>query len=188
MKKFTSLLLLLAAVFCLNVPLTQTAEAARIAVLPLQVSAEVEADKAKDADTPDYGALYWELAAMLYKYPSFDMVGDDDLAKAVPAEGLKNFDRATLEDIANKTGADIVVTMRLDKLREKGVNYRAESYLDLFMKGDFASLNRVTGKYYHNDIYEKDNIEEQLTTRRNARQDYFVKNAKRYMKRAVELK
>lgn len=188
MKKFTSLFLLLVAVFCLSVPWTQKAEAARIAVLPLQIDPVVEAEKAKDADTPDYGALYWELAAMLYKYPSFDMVGDDDLAKAVPAEGLKKFDRTALEDVANKTGADIVVVMRLDKLREKAINYRYEPMLDMFMQGEFASLNRVTGKYYHTDIYEKDSIEEQLTVRRNARQDYFVKNAKRYMKRAVELK
>ncbi len=185
MKKLLGLVFaVLAFVLTTGITTVPTAEAARVAVLPLQQDNLVKDEE----DTHDYNTLYWDVATDLYKFPSFDLLGDDEIQKALPAEGLKDFSEATLKTFADKTEADLVVAMRLDELTSKGLMARREQTDAINMKGDFASYNRISGKYMHKKIYEQDEVEEVLLVRGDWRGEYFTKLAKRYMERALKLK
>ena len=123
-----------------------------------------------------------------FQYPEYELLDDDKVQAAVPEDGLKTFDKATLKDIAEKVDAEIVVVMRLDKVEEHGLNFRREPTLETFMKGEFASYNRLTGKYFNNKIYDKGEIEEVLTLRTDWQQRTFSSELRRCLNRTVETK
>jgi hypothetical protein len=66
-----------------------------------------------EEDTNDYSSLYWDVATDLFKFPAFELLGDDEVQKALPKEGLKDYSEATLKSMADKTESDIVIAMRL---------------------------------------------------------------------------
>ena len=185
MKKLLSLVFaVLAFVFTTGITNAPAAEAARVAVLPLQQDNLVRDEE----DTRDYSLLYWDVATDLFKFPAFDLLGDDEVQKALPAAGVKDFSEATLKAFADKTEADIVIAMRLDELTSRGLMARREQTMALNMKGDFASYNRISGKYQHKKIYEENEVEEVLLVRGDWRSESFSKITKRYMERALKLK
>jgi hypothetical protein len=185
MNKLLSIIFaLLAFVVTSGMATTPAAEAARVAVLPLQVDNLVKDEE----DTNDYSTYYWDVATDIFKFPAFDLLGDDEVAKILPAAGLKDFSEATLKDIANKAEADVVVAMRLDKLNSSGVPGIREETTATDFRGAFASYNRISGKYLYKDIYEKENTESVLLVRSNWRANLFSKITSMYMKRAIKLK
>ena len=78
--------------------------------------------------------------------------------------------------------------MRLEKIDEHSLNFRREPTLETFMKGEFASFNRLTGKYFHKKLYHKGEIEEVLTLRTDWQQQVFASELKRYINRTIEVK
>ena len=64
--------------------------------------------------------------------------------------------------------------------------FRREAMLECFMKGEFASFNRLTGKYYNKKLYYKGEIEEVLTLRTDWQQQVFASEVKRYINRTIE--
>ena len=71
-------------------------------------------------------------------------------------------------------------------IKEKTMIFRREPTLEIFMKGEFAGYNRLTGKYFHNKMYFKDEIEEVLTLRTDWQQHVFASELKRYINRTLE--
>ncbi len=182
MKKIFAFIFVSLAVMFMNIPFSGTAEAARVAVLPIQID-ETQVERAGD-----FYSYYWDVMIEKFKYPDYELMDEEDIDKFVPEDGLKTFDQATLTDICDKTNAEIVVAMRLEKIDERALNFRREPTLETFMKGEFASFNRLTGKYFHKKLYHKGEIEEVLTLRTDWQQQVFASELKRYINRTIEVK
>ena len=180
MKKLFTFIFSILAVLFMNVPFIGTAEAARVAVVPIQISDELVERAA------DFNGYYWDIMIEKFKYPEYELMDDETVAAVVPDEGLTSYDQATLMDVCEKADAEIVVAMRLDEIKERPLNFRREATLETFMKGEFASYNRITGKYYHKKMYIKGEIEEVLTLRTDWQQRTFAAELKRYINRTIE--
>ena len=180
MKKLVAFIFVLLAVFFMNAPFAGTAEAARVAVVPIQTN-----DKLVER-AADFNGYYWDIMIDKFKYPDYELMDDEKVAAVIPDEGLTSFDQATLTTICEKVDAEIVVAMRLDEIKETPLNFRREPTLETFMKGEFASYNRLTGKYYHKKMYIKGEIEEVLTLRTDWQQRTFASELKRYINRTIE--
>lgn len=179
MKKILSLVLGLVAAVCFMLPVVNTAEAARVAIIPLQQTFKTPEETENNSNTSDYSIMYWDLIVEKFKFPAFDLVNDDTVGKALPAGYLQSYDKATLEKIATDTEADIVIAMRLDQLDSKPLAFHFEPTMRQIMKGEYASLNKVTGKYFHKKIDEQNDVEEVLTARGNWKHELFSKTTKR---------
>ena len=186
MKKLLGLLLTVFALMFSFGPDMNTAEAARVAVLPLQMD-NLKQDS-EDMGKHDYNSLYWDEATDLFKFPSFDLMGDDEVQKALPAEGLKDYSQVTLKSLANKLECDIIFAMQLDEITSTAQSWLREPTEILFMSGKVAYYNRISGKYKLENIYEKNEVEEALLVRGDWRTDLFGKTTRRYMQRAMALK
>ena len=182
MKKILTVVFSVLALVMMNFGFSGAAEAAKVAVVPLQVN-EAQVERAGD-----FTSYYWDIVIDKFAYPDFDLLDDTEVAKAVPEEGLASFDRATLMDVASRTGADIVVAMRLDKVEETPLNGRREPTLECFMQGEYAAYNGVTGKYYGKKIYYREEMEEVLTVRNDWQQQAFASNLRRYIYRTLKVK
>ena len=180
MKKLVAFIFVLLAVFFMNAPFAGTAEAARVAVVPIQTN-----DKLVER-AADFNGYYWDIMIDKFKYPDYELMDDEKVAAVIPDDGLTSFDQATLTTICEKVDAEIVVAMRLDEIKETPLNFRREPTLETFMKGEFASYNRLTGKYYHKKMYIKGEIEEVLTLRTDWQQQTFASELKRYINRTIE--
>ena len=179
MRKIFVYMLAVLAVLFVNLPLSGSAEAARVAVVPIQVNDEI-------GRAADFQGYYWDIMIEKFKYPEYELMDDEKVAAVVPEEGLTSYDQATLVTICDKVDADIVVAMRLDEVREKPILFRREATLEIFMKGEYAAYNRLTGKYYHTKMYFKDEIEEVLTLKNDWQQRVFATELKRYVYRTMD--
>lgn len=180
MKKVFALIIAVLAVVFVNVPFTGTAEAARVAVVPIQT------DDTKVERFADFNGYYWDIMIEKFRYPDYELMDDEKVAAVVPEEGLASYDQATMMALCEKTDAEIVVAMRLDEVSERPINNRKEEYLEIFMKGEFASYNRLTGKYYHKKLYFRGEIEEVLTVKTDWQQQVFASELKRNINRTLE--
>ena len=180
MKKLFTFIYAILAVLFMNVPFIGTAEAARVAVVPIQI------DDQKVNRAADFNGYYWDIMIDKLKYPEYELMDDEKVAAVIPDEGLTSYDQATLATICDKVDAEIVVAMRLDEIKETPLNFRKEAMLATFMKGEFASYNRITGNYYHKKMYIKGEIEEVLTLRTDWQQQTFASELKRYINRTIE--
>lgn len=180
MKKLFTFIFAVLAVLFMNVTYTGTAEASRVAVVPIQVNDEL-VERAGD-----FNGYYWDIVIDKFRYPEYELLDDEKVAAVIPEEGLKSYDQATMKELCEKTDSEIVVAMRLDEIKEKPVNFRREPSLEIFMKGEFASYNRLTGKYYHKKLYYRDEIEEVLTVKSDWQQMVFASELKRYINRTIE--
>ena len=180
MKKVVTFIVAVLSVLFMSVPFTGTAEAAWVAVVPIQIDDE-QVERAGD-----FNSYYWDMMIDRFKYPEYELLEEEKVEAAVPEEGLNNYDQATLVKIADQTDADIVVAMRLDKVDEKGLNGRREATLECTMKGQFISYNRMTGKFYNKKINYKEEIEEVLTVRNDWQQEAFADFVRRGINRTLE--
>ena len=180
MKKVFSFVFMALTVLLLASPLGGVAEAARVAVVPIQI------DDQKVERSADFNGYYWDIMIEKFKYPEYELMDDEKVATVIPDEGLQSFDRATLAAICEKTDAEIVVAMKLDKVEENPESFKMEPMVECIMKGEFAGYNRLTGKYYYKKMYYKEEIEEILTLKNDWQQNVFASNLKRYINRVME--
>ena len=180
MKKVFSFVFMALTVLLLASPLGGVAEAARVAVVPIQI------DDQKVERSADFNGYYWDIMIEKFKYPEYELMDDDKVAAVIPEEGLQSFDQATLAAICEKTDAEIVVAMKLNKVEENPQSFKMEPMLECIMKGEFAGYNRLTGKYYYKKMYYKEEIEEILTIKNDWQQNVFASNLKRYINRVME--
>ena len=180
MKRFFAFMVAILAVAFMQAPFFGTAEAARVAVVPIQINDQLVERAA------DFNGYYWDIMIEKFKYPDYELMDDEKVAAVIPDEGLTSFDQATLMAVCDKVDAEIVVAMRLDEIKEIPLLFRRERALETFMKGEFASYNRITGNYYHKKMYIKGEIEEVLTLRTDWQQQTFASELKRYINRTIE--
>ena len=180
MKKFLVFVFAILSVVFMQAPFSGTAEAARVAVVPIQVNDQLVERAA------DFNGYYWDIMIEKFKYPEYELMDDEKVAAVVPDEGLSSYDQATMMSLCDIVDAEIVVAMRLDEVKETPLTFRREPYLEVFMKGEFASYNRLTGKYYHKKIYYKDEIEEILTLKNDWQQQVFGSEVSRYVYRSLQ--
>ena len=180
MKRIILFLMTFLTVVFMQVPFFGTAEAARVAVVPIQLNDQLVERAA------DFNGYYWDIMIEKFRYPEYELMDDEKVAAVVPDEGLTSFDQATLTSLCDKVDAEIVVAMRLDEIKEVPLLFRRERALETFMKGEFASYNRITGNYYHKKMYIKGEIEEVLTLRTDWQQQTFASELKRYINRTIE--
>ena len=182
MRNVKVLLSMVLAVFLINLPFAGTVEAARVAVLPLQFS---------DAVTErvnDFTGYYWDIMVEKFQYPEYELMDDEKISEILHDEDLKLYDKPSLADVAERADADIVVVMRLDRLDEESDYFRNEPIVHFRMNGEFASFNRLTGKYYNKKFYEKYDIGDELTLKNDWQQMTFAELTKRYLYRALKAK
>ena len=180
MKRFFMFIVVILAIVFMQSPFAGTAEAARVAVVPIQINDALVERSA------DFNGYYWDIMIEKFRYPEYELMDDEKVAAVVPDEGLASFDQATLMALCDRVDAEIVVAMRLDEISERPLNFRRERTLETFMKGEFASYNRITGNYYHKKMYIKGEIEEVLTLRTDWQQQTFASELKRYINRTIE--
>ena len=182
MKKILSFVVALFTVVLMQAPFVGTAEAGYVAVIPI----DIDVDQVERAG--DFNGYYWDIMIDKFRYPEYELMDDEKVAAVVPEEGLTSYDQATMKNLCEKTDAEIVVAMRLDEIKERPINFRREPSLEIFMKGEYASYNRLTGKYYHKKLYYRDEIEEVLTVKNDWQQQVFSSELKRYINRTLKLK
>ncbi len=182
MKKYFLFMASILTVILFNGLLFGTAEAARVAVVPIQI------DETRVERASDFQNYYWDVMIDKFRYPDYELMDDDKVSAVLPEKGLKSYDEAMLKDVSMKTDAEIVVAMRLDEIKESPFKSRREPTLKCFMKGEIATYNRLTGKYYNKNLYYNGTIEEVLTLRTDWQQQVFASELKRSINRTIETK
>ena len=189
MKKLMAFLCSVLAVLFMNVALLGTAEAARVAVIPIDVDVKVER-------AGDFNSYYWDMLIDRFRYPDYELLDDDKVAAVVPETGLKTFEKAALSAVAEKVSAEIVVAMRITDvqeipksfMREPMVHksFMREPMVQCIMSGEFASFNRLTGNYYYKKINYSKDIHEIWTVRNDWQQEVFADYLRRGINRTLE--
>ena len=90
MKKLLVLIVALFTFVMMNVPFGGTAEAAYVAVVPI----DIDVDKVERA--ADFNGYYWDIIIDRFQYPEYELMDDEKVSAVLPEEGLKSFDKATL--------------------------------------------------------------------------------------------
>ena len=182
MKRIFVFVFAILAVLFMQVPFAGNAEAARVAVVPIEIN------DAKVARASDFTNYYWDIMIDKFRYPEYDLIDEAKMDAAVPYEGLKVFDQKTLAEICNKTDAEIVVAMRLDDVHGKVDRSNREPRTKCYMKGLFAGYNRLTGKYYLKKINYNNEMETVLTLKNDWQQQAFASTLKRCLNQMLEAK
>ena len=180
MKRIFVFVFAILAVMFMQVPLLGTAEAARVAVVPIEIN------DAKVARASDFTNYYWDIMIDKFRYPEYDLIDEAKMDAVIPYDGMKEFDQKTLVEICNKTDAEIVVAMRLDDVHGKVDRSNREPRTKCYMKGLFAGYNRLTGKYYLKKINYNNEMETVLTLKTDWQQQAFASTLKRCLNQMIE--
>lgn len=178
MKKFFRFLVVAVMACFFVAPAMNQAEAAKVVVLPL-VNLEEEENRAD--------AVFIKEAVEYFKYPAYDLVGDDILEPILAKENYaavakQGPDQAMLNRIMKASDADIIVMMRLNEFTEDSDNRGKEMLQKLVIKADVMSLNAFTGKVYSDKINKTDSIEYALVVRSDWKHDEFGKICRKTFK------
>lgn len=180
MKKLTAFLCSVLAVLFMNMALPGNAEASYVAVVPI----DVDVDKVERAG--DFNSYYWDMIVDRFQFPEYELIDDDKVAAVLPEKGLKTFDRATLDSIADKVSADIIIAMRITDVKEIPNSFAREPMVQCRMAGELATLNKLTGKYYYKKINYTKDIMEIWTVRNDWQRDVFADFLRRGINRTLE--
>ena len=182
MKKILAFMVALFTFVLMSGPLTGTAEAAYVAVVPI----DIDVDKVERSG--DLNGYYWDLVIDKFQYPDYELLDDEKVSAVLPEEGLKSFDKASLAELADKTGAQVVVAMRVSEVKEEPKSFLREPAVLCHMKGELATYNLLTEKYYYKKINYDEQIEEVLTVRNDWLQNAFADYLRRGLNRTIENK
>lgn len=180
MKKVFAFMIALVTVILVNLPFSGTAEAAYVAVVPI----DIDVDKVERA--ADFNGYYWDMIIERFKYPDYELLDDEKVSAVLPEEGLKSFDKASLMDVVEKVSAEVVIAMRITEVKEVPNTFLREPAVQCVMKGELATYNRLTGKYYYKKINYNEQIEAVLTVRSDWQQKAFADFLRRGINRTLE--
>ncbi len=180
MKKLFAFMVALITVIFVNIPFSGTAEAANVAVIPIDIDVD------KVARSGDFNGYYWDMIIERFKYPEYELLDDEKVSAVLPEAGLKSFDQASLMDVAEKVSAEVVIAMRITEVKEVPKPFLREPAVQCIMKGELATFNRLTGKYYYKKINYSDQMEEVLTVRTDWQQNAFADFLRRGINRTLE--
>ena len=77
MKKIFAFIFAVMAVMFMNVPFLGTAEAARVAVVPIQI------DETKVERSGDFNSYYWDIMIEKFKYPEYELMDDEKVLEEI---------------------------------------------------------------------------------------------------------
>lgn len=171
MKKFFRFLAVAVMACFFAVPAMGKAEAAKVVVLPL-VNMEEEENNAN--------AVFMKQAVEYFKYPAYDLVGDDVMEPILAKEnyavvGKQGPNEAMLRRILKASGADIILMVRLNEFEEDSDSRGKEMLQKLEIKADVMAVNAFTNKVYSKKINKTDTIEYALVVRDDWKHDEFAK-------------
>ena len=178
MKKFFRFLVVAVMACFFAVPAMGKAEAAKVVVLPL-VNMEQGENRAS--------AVFMKEAVEYFKYPSYELVGDDVLEPILAKENYNTVakqgpNEAMLRRILTASKADIIIMMRLNELEEDSDNRGKEMLQKLDIEADVMSVNAFTNKVYSQKIDKEDTIEYALVVRSDWKHDEFAKVCRKTFK------
>ena len=182
MKKAVILLCMSLMMLVMHIPFSGTAEAARVAVLPIQID-EKQVERASDFTT-----YYWDVMVEMFQYPEYDLLDDEKVSNELPESGLSSFDQATLKDLVKKTDSEIVVAARLNSVEFDEDNFVLEPIAKVYVRGEFASYNRLTGKYFFKKFNLREEVEPELLFKVDYAQRMFTSNLRRYIRWTADMK
>ena len=78
--------------------------------------------------------------------------------------------------------------MRITEVKEVPNTFLREPAVQCVMKGELATYNRLTGKYYYKKINYNEQIEAVLTVRSDWQQNAFADFLRRGINRTLEVK
>ena len=140
MKKIVAFLFAVMAVVLLNTPLTGTAKAAKVAVVPIQVN-EQEVERAGD-----FNSYYWDIIINKLEYPEFELL-DEDVINVTLKKHIKDSDTMVSFikslTIANQTDLDSVkdaVRSFMYKTKVDGNDENKEFLNNFLMNGEVVNL------------------------------------------------
>ncbi len=165
-----------------HIPFTGTAEAARVAVVPIQF------DEKQVERTSDFTSYYWDIMIEMFQYPEYDLLDEEVVNNVLPEAGLSSFDEATLKDIVNKTDSEIVVAVRLDSIKTDEDSFAYEPIAKVFVTGEYASYNRLTDKYFLKKFNLREEVEPELLFKVDYAQRMFAANLRRCIRRTADMK
>ncbi len=180
MKKIFAFVLAVLAVLSLQGTLSGTAEAAWVAVVPIEIN------DVKVARASDFNNYYWDIMVERLRYPEYELIDDAKTEAVLPYDGLKSFDQQTLISICDKTNAELAIAMRLDDVHSKVDRSHREPKTKCYMKGLFVGYNRLTGKYYNKKINYSGEIETVLTLKNDWQYSVFTSTLKRCLNQMLK--
>lgn len=187
MHKLLRLLVLTFAIIGFTLPAFGTAEAARIAVLPIVTN--------EDEEQSAVSRRVWnEVCMSRFKFPEFDMVDDTDLS--IVLEGLNyntvakdGVNEALMRQVMAKTNADMAVMMVMDELSlEPVVPYTKEDLYRLTQKGNIMLVNNISKQVKSDRINDTDDYDYAVTIRGDFVHDQFRNTVIRELKKIAKAK
>ncbi len=167
---------------CVSLGIFSTpAEAAGMILLPL-----VNNTTAEDLDA----TYYQKTLDALKSQNTYDLLDGDEIEKAVKKhvpEGKLPGEQQMIQ-LAQETGAELIVGIELDKLDYDFIPARKEETVAIAVKGNTAIYNLVSGKYQVHKILDESEIEYAKVVRGNFLMRYWGNNVSREMKRAMNVK
>lgn len=187
MHKLLRLLVLTFAIIGFTLPAFGTAEAARIAVLPIVTNEEEEQSAVSRR-------VWNEVCMSQFKFPEFDMVDDTDLTlvldkvnyNTVAKDGVNE---ALMRKIMAETKADMAVMMVMDEISLEPVP--AIGYEDIYrfnQKGRIMLVNNITKQVKTDRINETDEMNYAVTVRGDFIHDQLRNTMIRELKRVNKIK
>ena len=142
MKKFFRCLAVAVLGMAFALPAAHSAEAAKMAVVPLVMSTEVEDPQGLKP------IVYSEAVNKIFKYPQYDRADSDAVKKAALAQQDKLFTKEGLSAVCDATGSEIALAMSIDKFDWKEEAQTSNSPTTVCdFRGKFAVYNKITGKF-----------------------------------------
>ncbi len=174
MKKIFRYLAVAVLGMAFALPAASSVEAAKLAVVPLIMNSHVEDPQGMKP------MVFSEAVGKLFKYPEYDMVDRDIVKKTALELQDKVFTEAGMKAICAASGADISVAMSLDNFGWKETAQTSNSPTTVCdFRGQFATYNRLTGKYKHENWSDDASFE---TGALSPRRDWAHEELARYFR------
>ena len=158
-------------------PAATSVEAAKLAVVPLIVSSQVEDPQGMKP------IAFSEAVGKVFKYPDYDMVDHDIVKKKALELQDKVFTEEGMKAICDASGADISIAMSVEKFDWDDDMLRRNPMTICDFRGKFATYNKITGKYKFENWLDDYSFESGIV---HPREDWSTNEFSRYCKRILK--
>ena len=167
---------------CLYLPcFSSQAEAANIVVLPV----------INNVDYPDIESTFYDNVIDTIKHQQkYELIDNDAITAIIDKTVQKGQlpDENAMRDIAQKTGADLVVSVELNKLSLEPINSRSEDTSVLILDGKTAYFDTSEDKYKIHRFLTDEELEMGYYTRQNVPLRFWARHIQREMHRVMKVK
>lgn len=180
MQKVLRYFLMTVLAFCVYVPgMCSMAEAASVVVLPL----------ISNVDYPDLESTYYDNVIDCVKQQgAYELLDNDAITAIIDESTAKGVlpDEQALKNIANKSGADLVVAFELNKLSLEPIQYRHDYTCVFSIDGYCSSFDVNENKYKKHRFKYSDELDMGFYTRQNVQLRFWARQVQREMHRVLK--